>query len=91
MPALPMQTWSLNAEIQSSGCTALKETRRNRARERNEVKQLIDFMEIIIIIWNCPSSNTVTRKYISFCNGALDNLQEENVEVSLRTSLHLTK
>lgn len=34
VPALPMQTWSLNAEIQSSGCTALKETRRNRARER---------------------------------------------------------
>lgn len=59
--------------------------------KRNDVKQLIDFMEIILIIQNCSYSNIVIRKYISSSNGAFDNLQKENVEVSLQISLHLTK
>lgn len=59
--------------------------------KRNDVKQLIDFMEIILIIQNYSYSNIVIRKYISSSNGAFDNLQKENVEVSLQISLHLTK
>lgn len=59
--------------------------------KRNDVKQLIGFMEIILIIQNCSYSNIVIRKYISSSNGVFDNLQKENVEVSLQISLLLTK
>lgn len=68
--------WMLKSHLQVLLCSK-RQGRLETKKERNETKLSIDFMEIIIVIWNCSYSNVVPRKYISSYNGAFDILQKK--------------